>query len=158
MRPLLTVAVITAALSNYARADIVIDLKTGILTETFGVQHNPTASSSGPAYDSTGGSRASTSPERPPDAPPFPFEAMVEVNLSLQNAAPATRVSVTVEHEGKPSGWTTHLGNDINNNGYGGGTSLQARTQLIRSAKPSMSTVRDSHREWSKKSSKAGSV
>ena len=124
MRPIILVAALAAALSSHARADIVIDLKTGVVTETFGnISSNP-ISSAGPYTSSDNYAKVSLA-RKASGCTTTPFEALVEVNLAPQNSAPATRVSVTVEYEGKPSGWTTHLGDDIENNGYGGGTTIK---------------------------------
>jgi hypothetical protein len=106
-------------------ADVVVDLKTGIVTETFANTTNSPVSSAGPNY-TTGDSYARVNvTKKASGCTTTPHEALVEVNLSPSGGTPITRLSVTVEYEGKPSGWTTHLGDDVDNDGFGGGTSVQ---------------------------------
>ncbi len=105
-------------------ADVVIDLKNGIVTETFANTTKP-ASSAGPFYNTIDGYARIEIAAKGSGCTNTPNEAFVEVNLAPSNMAPVSRLSVTVEYDGKPSGWTTHLGDDINNDGYGGGTSVQ---------------------------------
>ena len=118
-------AAIVAVTALSLRADVVIDLKTGIVTETFANTIPGPASSAGPAYTTTDGYARIEIAKKGGGCTTTPNEALVEVNLSPVNATPVTRLSVTVEYEGKPSGWTTHLGDDINNDGFGGGSAVQ---------------------------------
>ncbi len=106
-------------------ADVVIDLKTGIVTETFATTIPAPISSAGPSYTTIDGYARIDIAKKAGGCTPTPYEAVVEVNLAPTNATALTRLSVTVEYEGKPSGWTTHLGDDINNDGYGGGSAVQ---------------------------------
>lgn len=131
MKHILTSVVMAAAMSNfnYAWGDVVIDLKTGIVTETFATPSPNPISSAGPTYVSSDNYARITLAKKASGCTITPYESLVEVNLSPQNSAPMTRVSVTVEYEGKPSGWTTHLGDDPGNNGYGGGNSLQGAAE-----------------------------
>ncbi len=124
MRQLLWTAILTAALSGAMRADIVIDLKTGIVTETYATTAPPPVSSAGPVYNTSDGYARVNLAKKASGCTITPYEAMVEINLTPQNSAAISRVSVTVEYEGKPSGWTTHLGDDVRNDGYGGGSAI----------------------------------
>ena len=112
-----------AAAAFTLSADVVIDLKTGIVTET--VASGTPISSPGPSYNTSDGYARVDIAKKGSGCTSTPNEALVEVNLSPANEAPVSRLSVTVEYEGKPSGWTTHLGDDVNNDGYGGGSGVQ---------------------------------
>lgn len=129
---ILNTAAIFAMVSLSAQADIIIDLKTGIVTETFAGTSPAPISSNGPYTSSDNYARVSIA-KKGSGCTTTPFEALVEVNLTPATAAPMTRLSVTVEYEGKPSGWTTHLGDNIANDGFGGGTTIRgvAEAHLI---------------------------
>lgn len=126
MKHNLTTVVLALAMSTGTQVfgDVVIDLKTGIVTETFATATPSPISSAGPTYVSSDNYARVTLAKKASGCTTTPYESLVEVNLTPQNSAPVTRVSVTVEYEGKPSGWTTHLGDDSGNNGYGGGNQL----------------------------------
>ncbi|MFN7923260.1 MAG: hypothetical protein U0Q16_24375 [Bryobacteraceae bacterium] len=119
-------------LASTLRADIVIDLQNGVITETFGSTTPSPTASAGPNFVSNGGyanvridKKGTGCPASMPQ-----YEAKVEVNLAPANVGPVQKMSVLVEYEGKPTGWTTHLGDDTNNNGFGGGTSLDGVSEL----------------------------
>lgn len=116
---------IMGAAAPITRADVVIDLKTGIVTETFATAPNPAPVSATGVYTTTDNYARIKIDPKANGCTSTPYEAVAELNLSPSGGAPLTRLSVTVEYEGTPSGWTTHLGDDANNDGYGGGTSLQ---------------------------------
>ncbi len=116
-----------------ARAEMVVDLKTGVVTETFAAT-TPAPQSGTGVYNTTDGyARATVVKKGGTSCTTTGYEALVEVNLAPPNAGPLSRLSVTVEYEGTPSGWTTHIGDDPTNNGYGGGIGLQgaAETHVI---------------------------
>lgn len=63
--------------------------------------------------------------------PETPYQARVDVNFAPGNAPVLKRARLTVEYEGNstravklPNGWTTHIGDDPNNDGFGGGSGL----------------------------------
>lgn len=64
--------------------------------------------------------------------PETPFRSLATVNLNPGNSIKeAKRLRMTVEYEGPstrapklPQGWTTHIGDDPANDGYGGGSGL----------------------------------
>ena len=63
--------------------------------------------------------------------PETPYQAKVDVNFAPSGAPTAKRVRLTVEYEGAtarepklPTGWVTHIGDDPQNDGFGGGSGL----------------------------------
>lgn len=113
-------------------ADIVIDLKNGVVTETFNTAPTPQPISS----DATSGFTDSAGyatvqlAKKSIGACSTPYEGLVEINLSPSGQPPATRFRIQVEHEGTPTGWTTHVGDDANNDGFGGGSGLTGVAEL----------------------------
>ncbi|MFN0106453.1 MAG: hypothetical protein ACKV2U_30725 [Bryobacteraceae bacterium] len=73
--------------------------------------------------------------------PDTPYQAKVEVNFSPGNAPVLKKARLTVEYDGGPStrlpnlptGWTTHIGDDPMNDGFGGGSGLNhvAEAQVL---------------------------
>ncbi|MEO6037306.1 MAG: hypothetical protein ABIQ93_02765 [Saprospiraceae bacterium] len=72
--------------------------------------------------------------------PETPFQARVDVNFAPGNAPALKKARITVEYEGVstrpvklPTGWTTHIGDDPNNDGFGGGSGLNnvAEAQVV---------------------------
>ncbi len=121
---------ITFALALGVRADIVIDLQNGVVTETFNVLGNPPLSGLGnPPYVST---YATVRLDKKPGAgcASTPYEARVDINLAPASENPLSKVSILVEYEGTPSLWHTHIGDDSTNDGYGGGSGLKGVAEL----------------------------
>lgn len=63
--------------------------------------------------------------------PETPFMARLDMNLNPPGLAPASRSFITVAYEGPstreprlPTGWVTHIADDIANDGFGGGSGL----------------------------------
>jgi hypothetical protein len=120
-------------LASGARADVVIDLKNGVVTETFNTAVAPAPVSDDGAVgyqDSAGYARVTLAKKSGAGCAATPYEAVVEVNLTPSSKSPLNKLSVLVEYEGTPSLWHTHLGDDINNNGYGGGSALTGVSEL----------------------------
>lgn len=79
-----------------------------------------------------------------------PFMARLDMNLNPPGLTPANRSFITVSYEGPstreprlPTGWVTHLADDIANDGFGGGSGLagvvdRIAYQELRLAKGSM--------------------
>ncbi len=112
------------------RADIVIDLKNGVVTETYPhVSLAPVSAGSG-VYLSSDGYAKVTLVKKASGCSSTPYEARVDINLSPSGHTPVARLSVLVEYEGRPSGWTTHIGDDALNDGYGGGTQLKGVAEV----------------------------
>ena len=122
---LLAAMLLTASLKP-CLADVVIDLKNGVITDTKAVP----AQAIFPAnytsqYISVTLQKSATCKETP-------YEALVTVNLkpALAVAVQEMKVmGVEVTFEGPttgaptlPSGWVTHIGDDPANDGFGGGT------------------------------------
>ncbi|MBL8241135.1 MAG: hypothetical protein JNM66_27180 [Bryobacterales bacterium] len=117
-----------------ARADVIVDLKNGVVTETFNTAPSPAPVSDDgiSGYTDTAGYSTVKLIKKPgAGCATTPYEAVVEFHLTPGNGVAAMKkLSVLVEYEGTPTGWNTHLGDDVNNNGYGGGTSLQGVAEL----------------------------
>jgi hypothetical protein len=113
-------------------ADMVIDLKNGIVTETFNTALSPVPISGDAAngFTDTAGYATVTLNKKTSGICGTPYEALVQVNLSPSGQPSAQKVKVQIEHEGTPSGWTTHVGDDVNNDGFGGGSSLKGVAEL----------------------------
>lgn len=115
-------------------ADIVIDLKNGVVTETFNAALPVPVSSKAlsPGYGDSAGYVNVVLVQKPlAGCAVTPYEALATVNLSPGNGqAPMKKLSVLVEYEGTPTGWTTHLGDDIANDGYGGGSGIAGVAEL----------------------------
>ncbi|MEZ5356603.1 MAG: hypothetical protein R2762_28540 [Bryobacteraceae bacterium] len=69
--------------------------------------------------------------------PETPFMARVDMNLNPAGQQAAARVFVNVEYEGAsqrepklPVGWVTHIGDDPNNDGFGGGSGLDGVAEV----------------------------
>lgn len=115
------------------RADVIIDLKNGVVTEIFNTATTAAISSDAVAgyTDSSGYSKVRLIKKPNSGCATTPYEAVVEFNLAPgEGTADMKKLSVLVEYEGTPSGWNTHLGDDIRNDGYGGGTSLSGVAEL----------------------------
>jgi hypothetical protein len=123
--PLRWVAALVCAVSPI-RADVYIDLKNGTIYDipTSGVPTGGTTTLT-TAY-------AKVTLQKSANCTTTPWEAHVEMNLNPinTNIPPAKRVSLTVEYEADPTGWTTHIGDDTNNDGYGGGTGLKGVAEI----------------------------
>ncbi len=124
---------ITTALAIAARADIVIDLKNGVVNETYSTAGAPTpvSDTGNPAYSETSGyAKVLLTKKSTSGCPSTPYEAKVEINLAPAGATPLTKMSILVEYEGIPSLWHTHIGDDTINDGYGGGAGLKGSAEL----------------------------
>ncbi|MFN7923259.1 MAG: hypothetical protein U0Q16_24370 [Bryobacteraceae bacterium] len=107
---------------------LVVDLKTGVITD---LGSNPTPSRANLSYTIP---YATVRAERNPGCVATPFRARVDVNLKPGAPAgipEAKRVRMTVEYEGPtqaeptlPRAWVTHIGDDPQNDGFGGGSGL----------------------------------
>jgi hypothetical protein len=69
--------------------------------------------------------------------PETPFMARVDMNFNPTGQPPVTRAFITVAHEGGstrepklPAGFTTHVGDDLNNDGFGGGSSIDGVAEV----------------------------
>src|SRR5262245_33363512 len=89
------------ALTPALHADVIIDLKNGVVTETF-AGTSPAPQSGAPSFDSADGYLHVQLNKKTTGCTPTPFEAKVDVNLAPSNSAPAKRMSVLVEYEGTP--------------------------------------------------------
>ena len=119
-------------LSAHARGDVVIDLKNGVVTETFNVAGKAPVSDDGLGgyVESSNYAKITLAKKPGSGCPGTPYEARVDVNLAPANETPLNKVSIFVEYEGTPSLWHTHIGDDVDNNGYGGGSTLNGVSEL----------------------------
>ena len=117
----------------FLSAQVVIDLKTGIITD---IGLNPPVRAS-LTYTNP---YLTVSMARLTSCAITPFEALVEMNLKPGGnplPAEAKRAVVSVEYEGPqpglatiPSGWVTHIGDDPTNDGFGGGNGLDGVAEV----------------------------
>lgn len=128
MRRKVTMGVTLCALAIPAMAaDLIIDLQNGVVTETFNSAPTPApVSGGGTTFTDSQGYARVTLVKKAGGCSTTPYEAKVEVSLqpSGSGVAPVQKLSVLVQHEGDPVGWSTHLGDDNNNDGFGGGSGL----------------------------------
>lgn len=120
-------------LSAQLSADVVIDLKNGVVTETFNTAPLPaTISDDGQAgyQESSGYATVKMAKKTGAGCPGTPYEAHVVMNLAPADKTPLKKLSILVEYEGTPSLWHTHIGDDAANNGYGGGSGLKGVAEL----------------------------
>ena len=130
--PLRWVAALLCAVSPL-RADVLIDLKNGTIFEipssgTGTVKTNGNGLSLATTY-------ATVTLQKSANCTTTPWVARVDMNLNpgTTSAPPVKRISFTIEYESDPTGWTTHIGDDIENDGFGGGTGLKgiAEVQIL---------------------------
>lgn len=125
---------VTAAfLAATVQAQVVVDLRTGVIHD---LATTPLPTRATTTY--TNSYMKVTVARNPVACPLTPFTALVEVNLKpaatgsaaappemkrafidVDFLSPATNPNETI-----PSGWVTHIGDDPQNDGYGGGTTL----------------------------------
>ncbi|MEO6037307.1 MAG: hypothetical protein ABIQ93_02770 [Saprospiraceae bacterium] len=120
-------------LSAQLRGDVIIDLKNGVVTETFNTAPLPAAiSDDGLAgyQESSGYATVKLAKKAGSGCPDTPYEARVVMNLAPVDRTPLKKLSILVEYEGTPSLWHTHIGDDEANNGYGGGSGLKGVAEL----------------------------
>jgi len=117
--------------SAYA-ADVVIDLKNGVVTETFNTAPAPPPISSvaSTGFTDSAGYATVRLAKKSVGACATPYEGMVEINLAPSGFPPVSKFRIQVEHEGTPTGWTTHIGDDAANDGFGGGSALAGVAEL----------------------------
>ncbi|MFN0106452.1 MAG: hypothetical protein ACKV2U_30720 [Bryobacteraceae bacterium] len=120
-------------LSAQLSGDVIIDLKNGVVTETFNTAPLPAAiSGDGLAgyQESSGYAGVTLAKKTGSGCSSTPYEAHVMVNLAPASKTPLKKLSILVEYEGTPSQWHTHIGDDAANNGYGGGNGLAGIAEL----------------------------
>ena len=127
-KQILTAAFFVAAAVAPLRADVVIDLKTGLITDTKTPVAQAVASYTSPYF--------SVTMNKTTTCPATPWEALVTINMKPTGtgAPPEVKVaSIDVTFDGPsngpasaalPTGWAVHIGDDPTNDGYGGGGAL----------------------------------
>lgn len=127
--PVRTVAAFCIAACSL-RADVYIDLKNGTIFEIPLSSLLPVVTDNGTGILNT--SYATVRLQKSVNCTSTPWEARVDMNFNpgKQNTPPVNRLSVTVEYESDPTGWTTHLGDDPTNDGFGGGIGLKGAAEV----------------------------
>ena len=119
-------------LATLAQAQVVIDLRNGSIHD-LGTNPLPTRAT-GSTYTNQ---YMKVTVARNPGCALTPFQALVEVNLKPTGAPEMKRAFVDVDYTSPavntnnavPSGWVTHIGDDVANDGYGGGTDIQGAAE-----------------------------
>lgn len=113
-----------------SRADILIDLKNGVITDT-----KITPAQSTTTYTST---YVTVSLQKTTTCAATPYEALVSLNFkptTPANTLEIKKVAIDVQFDSPtatepllPRGWVAHIGDDLTNDGYGGGSSIDGGT------------------------------
>ncbi len=123
---LIFAAVFAASLSMaQSKGPLLVDLTTGSIFDLGTTTPTKAANTYTMPYATVVTTNVKTCPETP-------YQARIDVNLAGTNGvAAAKRLRLTVQYDGPstrepklPTGWVTHIGDDPQNDGFGGGTSL----------------------------------